>query len=750
MSGILQLVNTFSSSSGPFAVQNSLRFRASASAYLSRTITLSATWTLSVWVKRGSLGVTSPIFGGSVLFNSNDTLTAGTLTTTAVYRDPSAWYHIIVSNSGCYVNGASVGSTATGILVSPLIGSNAVNYFDGYLAEINLIDGQALTPSSFGANDPTSGVWKPVKYSGTYGTNGFYLNFINGTSTTTLGYDASGNGNNWTTNNISLTAGSTYDWMLDSPTNYANGGNGVGNYAVLNAVASDGTTSNANLTVAWVGGNSAKPSTIGMSTGKWYCEIYMDSVGTAALPGLIPSTMVPTAGYPGSSSGGYGYYYDGQKYSGGAGSVYGASYTNGDIIGIAFDADAGTLTFYKNGTSQGVAFSSIASGTWFFAAGHSGTTTMSPNFGQRPFAYTPPTGFNALNTQNLPAASIVNGAAYMAATTYTGNGSTQSISNAVNGTSFQPDFVWIKERSTASAHALYDSIRGNANVLSSNNTGAEYAQSPTAGLNSFSSGGFSVTYPNTGDYYINRSGQPNVTWQWKANGTAVSNTAGSITSQVSANTTAGFSVVTYTGNGVTGATVGHGLGVKPALIIAKYRGGVSSWPVYHQSLGANYWLLLNSTNAATNSSQEWNNTEPTSSVFSIGNSSANDNQSGPNVAYCFAAIAGYSAFGSYTGNGSASGPFVYCGFRPRYVLVKASSTTGDWCVLDTSRSPYNLSAAELYPNLANAEGTGTNFEADIVSNGFVLRGTGADSNGSGVTYIYAAFAENPLKYSLAR
>ena len=793
ISGVYTLdqLNRLNADFGP-QMQRSLRFRSSASAYLNRTPSVAGnrqTWTWSAWIKLGVLGVNRTLFatplstaggltGTYVQIETNNTIwlsssTNGTyqflLNTTQVFRDPSAWYHIVAvadtnnatstDRARIYINGSRVtalnsaaypssgaltyvNSTVEHNINRVLVDGTPQQYFDGYMAEVNFIDGQALTPSSFGATNATTGVWQPIFYTGAYGTNGFRLTFADNSALTTssnvgLGKDFSPNGNYWTTNNISLTAGSTYDSMLDVPTNWTSGNpvQSRGNYAVLNAVASDGTTSNANLTVAWASGNSAKPSTIGMTSGKWYCEIYMDSVGTAALPGIIPSTMTPSAGYPGSGSGGYGYYYDGQKYNAGAGSAYGASYTTGNIISIAFDADAGSLTFYKNGVSQGVAFSSIPAGTWFFAAGHSGACTMSPNFGQRPFSYTPPTGFMPLNTQNLPSPTIFNGAGYMAAMTYTGTGSSQTIANSA---AFQPDLVWIKSRSAATDNKLTDSVRGATLALVSNSTAAETTD--TTGLTAFNSSGFtlgtSTTYNNNAATYI--------AWQWKANGTAVSNTSGTITSQVSANPTAGFSVVTYTGTGAN-ATVGHGLGVAPSLIILKYRNISSNWSVYHASVGNTGRLALNLTDAVNTSSTFWNNTSPTSTVFSLGSNFADTNTY---VAYCFAAIAGYSAFGSYTGNGSADGPFVYLGFRPRFVLIKRSDVAENWVIVDTARNPYNAVTDWLFANTSDS--TYTFSSPDILSNGFKLRNVGTGSNNSGSTYIYAAFAENPFKNSLAR
>jgi hypothetical protein len=337
--------------------------------------------------------------------------------------------------------------------------------------------------------------------------------------------------------------------------------------------------------------------------------------------------------------------------------------------------------------------------------------------------------------------AIPDGRTVMAATTYTGTGANLSVSNAVNGVSFQPDYVWLKSRSAATNNRNYDSVRGSY-YLVSNSTAAEVA----SGTMAIQSNGFLVGT----DSDINNNGSTYVGWQWKAsNATAVSNTSGTITSSVSANTTAGFSVVTYTGTGAN-ATVGHGLGVAPSMIILKQRNAVDYWTVWHTTLGSTGYLLLNSTNGSSTAATYWNSTLPTSSVFSLGSDSRPNGSGTTYVAYCFAAVAGYSAFGSYTGNGSTDGTFVYTGFRPRWVLIKISSgSTGDWYLLDSSRDTYNVASNTLFPDLSNAEGTGANF-IDFLSNGFKLRNAGGSTNGSGYTFIYATFAENPFKYANAR
>ena len=264
-------------------------------------------------------------------------------------------------------------------------------------------------------------------------------------------------------------------------------------------------------------------------------------------------------------------------------------------------------------------------------------------------------------------------------------------------------------------------------------------------LTSYNTDGFTVG-TSTG---TNGSGSTYVAWNWKAGGTAVSNTAGTITSSVSANPTAGFSVVTYTGTG-SAATVGHGLGAAPKVIAIKNRTSANSWPVYHSSLGNTQLIVLDLTNAASTSSVYWNNTSPTTSVFTIGTAGSLNTNTSNYVAYCFADVEGYSKFGSYTGNGSADGPFTFTGFRPAYVLIKRTDAAGTWIIKDTSRNVYNTATSNLYPNLSNAEDNYATVELDMISNGFKLRGTAADQNASGGTYIYMSFAEVPTKYALGR
>ena len=785
----VEVNNLMLGSLGGYTVGRSLRFRSSASAYLSRTPASAGnrtTWTWSAWVKRGILGTSNQSLfsadtnsgaGNSssyIWFTSSDTLAisiaAGTyyLNSSSVYRDPSAWYHIVVAYDTTqatasnrlklYVNGVQLTAFGTATYPTQNYTSNINNnvlhslsarvyqsptidtYTDCYLAEVNFIDGQALTPSSFGAYD-TNGVWQPKKYSGTYGTNGFYLPFSNTTSTTTLVQDSSGNGNNWTPNNISLTAGTTYDSMIDSPTVSAS----ASNYATLNPLDSaGGVISDGNLSATQTA-TGRKKSTIGVSSGKWYWEVTAKSSGDLMI-GASSVTLSAAGAIVGSAANDYGYYStNGQKYTNGTSSAYGATYTTNDVIGVALDLNSGTITFYKNNTSQGTAFTGV-SGTLTPAVSSGGAAgaSFAINFGQQPFSYTPPTGYSALNTYNLPAPSIANGAQYMAATTYTGNGTSQSINNSVNGVSFQPDFVWYKDRSVARDHALFNVTSGATYLMSSNNTSAESAVAGT--LTSFNSNGYSIGSAAN----ANANGETYVGWQWKGGGTGVTNNSGTITSTVSASPSSGFSIATYTGTGAN-ATVGHGLGVAPSMIIFKRRDNTGNWAVYHTSVGNTAALYMNLTAAPSVNSVFFNNTSPTSSVFSIGTGTDLNVSGSTNVAYCFSAVSGYSAFGKWTGNGSSDGPFVFTNFRPRYVMWKRTDVSGDgWWIVDSSRNTYNVATQLLFAQSSTSE-TAITTPIDFLSNGFKLR-NGADGsiNGSGGTYIYMAFAENPFSIARAR
>jgi len=541
---------------------------------------------------------------------------------------------------------------------------------------------------------------------------------------------------------------SSIDSLFDSPQNGTQtdtgaGGEVSGNYATLNPLFQGGTYSNGNLDLTTTAGNRHYRGTIGVSSGKWYWELSPVSGATAGLIALVNDSAPATQNA--NQTGGYAYYsVTGNKQTSGVDASYGATYTYGDVIGVAFDADNGTLVFYKNGTSQGTAFTGLTSGPYYpacSAGSGTNTTNFVFNAGQRAFANTNvPSGYKALCTANLDDPTIADGSDYMDAALYTGNGTTQTIS----GLGFSPDLVWTKARSAANSHALWDTVRGVEKRLISNATDAEATRA--GGLTAFTSDGFTHGDDSTG----NASSTTYVAWTWDAGSSTVTNTDGSLTSSVRANPSAGFSVVTYTGTG-SQATIGHGLGAAPGLIIAKRRDSSSNWDVYHSALGKDNTIFLNLTSAVIADSNHWGTSTPNSTVFgAIGAGAANNAANGSTqVAYCFAPVEGYSAFGSYTGNGSADGPFVYTGFRPRWILKKRTDAVDYWYIWDTARDPDNVVEAKLEANDSSAEYTAVDW-LDITSNGFKIRYTGGDVNASGGTYIYAAFAEHPFKTARAR
>ena len=776
--------------SGGYQISRSLRFNSADSAYLDRTPASAGSqlaWTISLWVKRSKNGAEQHFVdctGFQFYFDASDVMgiiEGGTnIQTSQVFRDNSAWYHVVLvwdsanatstDRVRLYINGSRVTAFSSATYPVQNRASNmnralasyigkyygtSSGYMDGYMTEVNFIDGQALTPSSFGETNAQTGVWQPKAYSGSYGTNGFYLNFSDNSNTTaaTLGKDYSGNGNNWTPNNFSVTAGAGNDSLVDSPTSYGTdtgvGGTVRGNYCTWNPLGSvlgAGSATNGNLDVACADastGTAGARGTIAPTSDKWYFEVLVVSGGVYGMIGVSDANKVITSAGWGSVNAWTYYGSSGNKYGNGTDAAYGATYTTGDLIGVAYDSDAGTLTFYKNGTSQGQAFTGLTGKALApYVGTASGTLTFTLNAGQRPFAYTAPSGYKALCTQNLPTPTIgattaTQAGKYFNPVLYTGNGSSLS----VTGVGFQPDLVWIKKRNSGGEHVLDDAVRGAGKGLFTNLTNAENAS--MGGFLSFDSDGWSM---NGTVLEINQNALTYVGWNWKANGSGSTNTAGSITSTVSANTTSGFSVVNWTQPASGTYTIGHGLGVAPAMIIMKSRTAVNNWAVYHQSIGYTQYGRLNTTDAFTADSSVWV-AAPTSSVFS---QIVNYGTGGTSIAYCFAPVSGYSAFGSWTGNGSADGPFVFTGFKPAYILWKRtdSSAGGDWGIVDATRNPSNVVGEYL---AADTSGAGATYSMlDMVSNGFKIRWSDTSTNASGGTYIYMAFASAPFKFSLGR
>ena len=539
--------------------------------------------------------------------------------------------------------------------------------------------------------------------------------------------------------------GGDLDLLADTPgAPYDNSLNGGGNYCTLDTLQKGSwTLSNGNLTAShstssWTGCRA----TFAPSSGKWYYEVkgtYNNwmAIGIAQPGAAIAADFDGTAnalGYANSGS------LQTQTYSGNG--SYGDAYDDGDIIGVAFEP-GGSLIFYKNGVSQGTAEASLASGPWHPAfTGYSSQGPLDFNFGQRAFAYTPPTGYKALNTYNLPDPTITK------PNTVFDVRSGNSAQFTVNDLNFQADLIVSKSTSNDEYWIWADAVRGFDKPLKSDTDAAEGSGDA---YTSVGSSGFTTD----SNWFTN--GRTYVSYAWDAGSANVTNDAsstgvGTIDSTYRVNTDAGFSVVTYTGNSTTGASVAHGLNAKPDFIILKSRNYQYNWTVYHKDMGNTHGLYLNTTAAKEDNATFWNDTDPTSSVITLGNDGGTNYNGSNIVAYCWSEVAGYSKFGTFEGNDNVNGPFIYCGFRPRFFMAKNIDATYSWYIFDTARSTYNWSDKVLYPDLNSAETTsGAGDAFDIVSNGIKLRGDGSNTiNASGNTYVFAAFAESPFKYANAR
>ena len=589
-----------------------------------------------------------------------------------------------------------------------------------------------------------------------------------GSNWTMGGFQVAGDPNSVGNQFILDGSASDIDSMVDSPTNYeADSGNNGGNYATLSPIDFKGvqatSLSDGNLKfVSKTGGSYGHGvcATVAASSGKYYWETTIEAVGSGQLyygvskPGWSPDRASDSVTIR----------HNGNFYNNLSGATVNSGTLSalavGDVIGFALNLDDNQLSVSVNGTfhasanpatgaNPNVTLPSDITLTAQISDFYTGSTVVF-NFGQRPFAYTPPNGFKSLCTQNFPDPTIADGSTAFDAVTYAGSGysNTTNPSQSITGLSFSPDLVWSKARSAAYSHGMFDSVRGANKFLRPNGNQAEITDSGvSSSLVSFDSNGFTLG-PDAGVGSINYGGTNYVAWTWDAGSSTVSNTDGSITSSVKANQTAGFSIVSYTGNNTNGATVGHGLNATPSLIIIKNRSTAYNWIVLYTDTSKKLYLDL------PNTPDSYSQTTRNSSIFTLENGTAVNGSGDDMIAYCFAPVEGYSSFGPYKGNGSTDGTFVYTGFRPKFILFKGVDYSTDWLIADSSRSTYNVVTNRLFPNRSYYENQASNdFKVDFLSNGFKLRDDDGNAEGSNYfnnTHFYAAFAENPFKISRAR
>ena len=721
-------------------------------------------------------------------FNSSDLLTIGAWTTnwrhsSRKFRDTAAWYHIVLqadttqstadNRFKLYVNGVQETSFSTTNNPSQDL-DLAVNaafpqaisdvaydagtgpyHFSGYMAETHLFDGATVAPSEFGETDSVTGQWIPKKYTGTasYGTNGYYMKYVSGA----IGTDSSGQGNNYTTTNLANT-----DVVIDSPTN---------NFCTLNPLRNDITLTQGNLQAGgtYTSTTNKVYSTFGLTSGKWWVQVHQSAANVYEANGVVNISQSAENFAVNSSTNNVSVMNWGTDVlTNGSQTQTGLTAIGGNnVLGIALDLDNGTVQFYINGSTIGSATSLTRNTGDVFvfcqaaqSSGYSATILEQWNFGQNgthcgqktaggnadgngigDFLNAPPSGFLAPCTSNLATPAVKKSTEHFDTKLYAGNGATaQEIS-----LNFNPDLVWVKSRTDSEHHSLVDRVRGDVAVNSNQNI-VEYA---VANFDWNTNNTVDVPVYGTA-YSMNTSGDNYVMYHWKAGGSGSSNTDGSInTTATSVNTTAGFSISNYQGTG-SNATVGHGLGVAPSVIIIKNRDTDDNWRVYSRNDATDY-LALNWDGGSTDDNTSWNDTAPTSSVFSIG-TDTNTNRSGDDfIAYCFAEVEGFSKFGTYEGNNSTDGPFVNTGFTPAWVLFKYVDGSGEWWwLLDNKRSWVQPNTLVFYPNASNAESAiGGSGAIDFLSNGFKIRATNGGINGNTTSYFYMAFAEFPFKYANA-
>ena len=724
----------------------------------------------------------------------------GTKITNRKFRDNSAWMHIVaIWDSGnstaddrirLYVNGtretdfsssSNPDQNQDSVINGNTLGGS--DYGEGkhfigryadltdpsgtYKAEINFVDGYAYDPSHFGFTDSVTGIWMPKRYEGVYGSNGFRLDFSDNSSTSTLGIDKSPNGNDFTATNLSVSAGVGDDSSLDTPSN---------NFCTLNPLKTNPsariTFTEGNLQHNGVSGNNhlRSTSTMAVGSGKWYVEFKFIS-GYETSNDTVQFGICTSGGHRDSNNDSL--YYENSinfktlRYTM-AGTFYVTSanstssttsglttFANGDVMGIALDMDnykfyiSKNGTFFSNGTGtqdpvtganplySGSHLSSRRHQGWFFSISGYSAQVVTADFGQQGFDYTPPTGFKSVCSKNMEpelSPAIIDPEKHFKCIVYSGTGST----NQIDTIGFKPDLVWVKRKDDSSYHILTDSINGAGNYFVSN-TADGLSSGGSQLINQFRDNGFQVGTENA----VNNSSGTYSAWCWKAGGAKVANTDGSINSQVSANTEAGFSIVQYTGTGSSG-TVGHGLGRSPRIIFFRNHNGEGhDWNVYYntpQGYGAGVrYLQLNTNIIGTYATNKYDGTA--SSTTLTVNTAADNNQSGQTItAYCWAQIPGYSRIGIYRGNGNDDGEFVHTGFRPRWVWVKNLDATQNWQVWDAARETENEMDQVYEFNSQNNSGSSSNTAIDFCATGFKHRTSFQRSNNTS-DFLFMAIAE---------
>lgn len=808
-----------------YNIEQSLRFRSSASPYLEHTPSStgnSTKGTISCWVKLADArndnyhyifeqgtDVNNRVFlltwqkgtayPEKMMWGMTVSGTSYYIFTNKQFRDPTAWYHVVaVLDTGnattadrlrLYINGerqtdlafdntSSITlnlNTKLNTTAKRRIGNQSyanANQMEGYIADFQIADNQALTADDFGEYDETYNTWRPKKYTGSYGTNGVHLDFADNTSTTTIGYDVSGNGHDFTSSGISLTSGYTYDWMKDVPLPVDED---TGNYATLHPLwkSSNSTTTDGNLRGQSTGGvNHSQMSSHTWQQGKWYFEIYDLNGSDSGLVGL-QRFIDFTGSRPNSyrmdttSQYGAGLYRNGEVYTSTGSTACTSSYTTGDVIMMAVDIDNDKVWWGVNGTwgnLGGAGVGDPAAGTnphftnivseydglmFVLSDGSSGSNyDFAVNFGQQPFNYTPPAGFKKWNSYNVEGnytdAELVSGKDVFDVKTWTGNGTSQDIT----GLKFKPDLVMIKNLGVSRFWRVQDSIRGATGTdtmlyTNSNSNAANYTQAIT----SFNSDGVSLGT----DVGVNESGQNFVGYFWKAGeGTSSSNTDGTITSTVSTcDVVTGISVSKYVGNGTAGATFGHGLNSSasyPPLSFIKDLDASVNWAIQHRNATSSFYIPM-PLGQRTNDSTVWNGVNADATVMTLGTSSLTNTNTNSYIGYHwgFDGIKTYFYRGSGTDNGQT---FVPLNFKPSMVWIKPRDNTTQWYVWDNGQNKNNPRNTFHYLDLTNTPNT-SGADIDFLSNGFVIKNTAADDNTDNTIYLFVAFKDTHAKYALA-